>query len=57
MRVVLSPYESRATSNRWSGVAVEWPTFSAEVPVCASPDCAELLGNFGVPLVPIGEWR
>jgi hypothetical protein len=26
-------------------------------PVCTPPDCAELLGNVGVPLVPIGGWR
>jgi hypothetical protein len=38
-------------------LAVKLPTFGAKVPGCAPPDCAELLGNVGVPLVPIGVRR
>jgi vancomycin aglycone glucosyltransferase len=45
------------TSNRWRELAVQLRTLGAEVRVCAPPDCAELLGNVGVPLVPIGVWR
>jgi vancomycin aglycone glucosyltransferase len=57
MRVVLSTYGSRGDVEPMAGLAVKLPTLGAEVPVCAPPDCAELLGNVGVPLVPIGVWR
>ena len=57
MRVVLSTCGSRGDVEPMAGLAVKLPTLGAEVPVCAPPDCAELLGNAGVPLVPIGVWR
>ena len=57
MRVVLSTCGSRGGVEPMAGLAVKLPTFGAEVWVCAPPDCAELLGNVGVPLVPIGVWR
>jgi vancomycin aglycone glucosyltransferase len=57
MRVVLLTYESRGDAEPMAGLAVQLRTLGAEVRVCAPPDCAELLGNVGVPLVPIGGWR
>jgi vancomycin aglycone glucosyltransferase len=57
MRVVLSTYGSRGDVKPMAGLAVKLPTLGAEARVCAPPDCAELLGNVGVPLVPIGVWR
>ncbi len=40
-----------------AGLAVKLRTFGAEVRVFAPLDCAELLGNVSVRLVPIGVWR
>ncbi len=57
VHVVLSTYGSRGDVEPTVGLAVKLPTLGAEVPVCAPPDCSELLGNVGVPLVPIGVWR
>ena len=57
MHVLLSTYRSRGDVEPMAGLAVQLRTLGAEVPVCAPPDCAELLGNVGVPLVPIGVWR
>lgn len=57
MRVVLLTDESRRDVEPMAGLAVQLRTLGAEVLVCAPPDCAELLGNVGVPLVPIGVWR
>ena len=57
MRVLLSTYGSRADVEPMAGLAVQLRTLGAEVRVCAPPDCAELLGNVGVPLVPIGVWQ
>jgi vancomycin aglycone glucosyltransferase len=58
MRVVLSTYGSRGDVEPMAGFAVQLRTVGAEVRVRAPPDCAELLGNVGVPLlVPIGVWR
>jgi vancomycin aglycone glucosyltransferase len=54
MRVLLSTY---GDVEPMAGLAVQLRTLGAEVRVCAPPDCAELLGNVGVPLVPIGGWR
>jgi vancomycin aglycone glucosyltransferase len=53
MRVLLSTY---GDVEPMAGLAVQLRTFGAEVRVCAPPDCAELLGNVGVP-VPIGVWQ
>jgi vancomycin aglycone glucosyltransferase len=57
MRLLLSAYGSRGDVEPRAGLAVKLPTLGAEVLVCAPPDWAELLGNVGVPLVPIGVWR
>jgi vancomycin aglycone glucosyltransferase len=57
MRVLVSTYGSRGDVEPMAGLAVKLPTLGAEAPVCAPPDCAELLGHVGVPLVPIGGWR
>jgi vancomycin aglycone glucosyltransferase len=57
MRVVLSTYGSRGDVKPMAGLAVKLPTLGADVRLCTPPDCAELLGNVGVPLVPIGVWR
>ena len=57
MRVLLSAYGSRGHVEPMAGLAVQLRTLGAEVRVCAPPDCAELLGNVGVPLVPIGVWQ
>jgi UDP:flavonoid glycosyltransferase YjiC (YdhE family) len=57
MRVVLSTCGSRGDVEPMAGLAVKVRTLGAEVCVCAPPDCAELLGNVGVPLVPIGVLR
>ena len=57
MRVVLSTYGSRGNVEPMAGLAVQLRALGVEVRVCAPPDCAERLGNVGVPLVPIGVWR
>jgi vancomycin aglycone glucosyltransferase len=57
MRVVLSAYGSRGDIEPMAEFALKLPTLGAEVRVCAPPDCAELLGNVGVPLVPAGGWQ
>jgi vancomycin aglycone glucosyltransferase len=51
MRVAMLTYESRGDVEPMAGLAVQLRTLGAEVRVCAPPDCAELLGNVGVPLV------
>jgi vancomycin aglycone glucosyltransferase len=50
MRVALSTY---GDVEPMAGLAAQLRTLG----VCEPPDCAELLGNVGVPLVPIGVWR
>jgi vancomycin aglycone glucosyltransferase len=50
MRVAMLTYESRGDVEPMAGLAVQLRTLGAEVRVCAPPDCAELLGNVGVPL-------
>ena len=57
MRVLLSTYGSRGDVEPMLGLAVQLGALGADVRVCAPPDCAELLGDIGVPLVPIGERR
>jgi vancomycin aglycone glucosyltransferase len=57
MRVLLSTYGARGDIEPTAGFALRLPTLGAEAPVCAPPDCAELMANVGVPLVPIGVWR
>ena len=57
VHVVLSTYGSRGDVEPTVGLAVKLPTLGAEVPVCAPPDGAELLGTVGMPLMPIGERR
>jgi vancomycin aglycone glucosyltransferase len=57
MHVVLSTCGSRGDVEPMAGLAVKLRTLGAEVWVCARPDCAELLGRVGVPLVPMGVWR
>ena len=55
MRVVLSTYDSRGGVEPLVGLAVRLRELGAEVQMCAPPDCAERLAEFGVPLVPVGE--
>jgi vancomycin aglycone glucosyltransferase len=57
MRVLLATYGWRGDVELVAGLALQLPTIGAQVPVCAPPDWAELLGNVSVPLVPIGGWR
>jgi hypothetical protein len=56
MRALVSTYGSRGDVEPMAGLAVQLRTLGAEAWVCAPPDCAELLGNFAVPLVPTGAW-
>ena len=53
MRVLLSAYGGRG-DGPLVGLAVRLRALGAEVRVCAPPDWAERLAQFGVPLVPIG---
>jgi vancomycin aglycone glucosyltransferase len=57
MRLALSTYGSRGDVEPMAGLAVQLRTLDAEVRVCASSDCAELLARVGVPPVLIGLWR
>jgi vancomycin aglycone glucosyltransferase len=57
MPVVLLTYESRGDVEPMAGLAVQMRTLGAQVRVCAPTDCAELLGDVGVPPAPIGGWR
>ena len=54
MRVLLSTYGGRGDVEPLVGLAVRLRALGAEVAVCAPPDWAERLAQFGVPLVPIG---
>ena len=54
MRVLLSTYGGRGDVEPLVGLAVRLRALGAEVRVCAPPDWAERLAQFGVPLVPIG---
>jgi UDP:flavonoid glycosyltransferase YjiC (YdhE family) len=45
MRVLLSTYESRGDIGPMVGLAVRSRALGAEMPVCASPDFAELLAE------------
>ena len=54
MRVALSTYGDLETDGRTGGEVAD-PRRG--MPVCAPPDCAELLDHVGVRLVPIGAWR
>lgn len=55
MRVLLSTYDSRGGIEPLLGLAVQLRELGAEVRMCAPPDCAERLAEFGVPLVPVGN--
>ena len=55
MRVLLSTYDSRGGVEPLVALAVQLRALGAEALVCAPPDCAERLGEVGVPLVPVGE--
>ena len=55
MRVLLSTYDSRGGVEPLAALAVRLQELGAEALVCAPPDCAELLAEVGVPLVPAGE--
>jgi vancomycin aglycone glucosyltransferase len=55
MRVLLSTYGSHGDVEPMVGLAVQLRALGAEMPVCASPDFAELLARVGVPLVPVGQ--
>jgi vancomycin aglycone glucosyltransferase len=57
MHVVLSTYGSHGDVQPIAGLAVKLRTLGAEVRVCVPPECAERLGNVGVPLAPVGVWR
>ena len=54
MRVLLSTYGGRGDVEPLVGLAVRLRELGAEARVCAPPDWAERLDQFGVPLVPIG---
>jgi vancomycin aglycone glucosyltransferase len=54
VRVLLSTYGGRGDVEPLVGLAVQLRALGAEVQVCAPPDWAERLAQFGVPLVPIG---
>ncbi len=54
MRVLLSTYGGRGDVEPLVGLAVRLRALGAEVRVCAPPDWADRLAQFGVPLVPIG---
>ncbi len=54
MRVLLSTYGGRGDVEPMVGLAVGLRALGAEVRVCAPPDWAERLAQFGVPLVPNG---
>jgi vancomycin aglycone glucosyltransferase len=54
MRVLLSTYGGRGDVEPMVGLAVRLRALGAEVRVCAPPDWAERLAQFGVPLVPNG---
>src|SRR5205814_6944112 len=54
MRVLLSTYGGRGDVEPLVGLAVAVQALGAEARVCAPPDWAERLAQFGVPLVPIG---
>jgi vancomycin aglycone glucosyltransferase len=54
MRVLLSTYGGRGDVEPLVGLAVRLRTLGAEARVCAPPDWAERLAEFGVPLVPLG---
>ncbi len=54
VRVLLSTYGGRGDVEPLVGLAVQLRALGAEVRVCAPPDWAERLAQFGVPLVPIG---
>ena len=54
MRVLLSTYGGRGDVEPLVGLAVRLRELGAQVRVCAPPDWAERLAQFGVPLVPIG---
>jgi vancomycin aglycone glucosyltransferase len=55
MRVLLSTYDSRGGVEPLVGLALRLRRLSAEVLICAPPDCADRLAEVGVPLVPVGE--
>ncbi|MBB5119636.1 glycosyl transferase [Streptomyces eurocidicus] len=54
MRVLLLSYGSRGDIEPMLGLAVRLRELGADVRMCAPPDFAELLGGFGLPLVPLG---
>jgi UDP:flavonoid glycosyltransferase YjiC (YdhE family) len=54
VRALLSTYRGRGDVEPLLGLAVQLRALGAEVRVCAPPDWAERLAQFGVPLVPIG---
>jgi vancomycin aglycone glucosyltransferase len=54
MRVLLSTYGGRGDVEPLVGLAVQLQVFRAEVKVCAPPDWAQRLAQYGVPFVPIG---
>jgi vancomycin aglycone glucosyltransferase len=54
MRVLLSTYGGRGDVEPLVGLAVALRALGAEALVCAPPDWAQRLAEFGVPLVPIG---
>ncbi|MFL6127420.1 glycosyltransferase [Actinophytocola sp.] len=57
MRVLLMSHGSRGDVQPLAGLAVRLRAVGAEVRVCVPPDeeFAELLADFGVPVVPIGQ--
>ncbi|MFI7434306.1 glycosyltransferase [Micromonospora haikouensis] len=55
MRVLLSTFGGRGDVEPLVGLAIALREAGAGVRVCAPPDCAERLDQFGVELVPIGQ--
>jgi len=54
VRVLLSTYGGRGDVEPLVGLAVRLRALGADARVCAPPDWAERLAQYGVPLVPIG---
>jgi vancomycin aglycone glucosyltransferase len=55
VRVLLSTYDSRGGIEPLAALGVQLRELGVEALVCGPPDCADLLAEAGLPLVPAGE--